>query len=125
MQLPFQPERLRMTSSPVRGPIRDLGVSEIRAGLADGSITLVDVREPQEVANGVIPGSISMPLSRFQPSALPVKDGRQLVFSCAAGVRSRIAVEACRAAGLDVDAHFAPGFKGWLAAGGEVAPLSS
>lgn len=99
------------------GAIRDLGLEEVRAGLRDGTITLVDVREPHELAGGRIPGSIAMPLSRFAPSDLPVEEGKCLVFSCAAGVRSRVAVESCRRAGLDVDAHYAGGFKEWLAAG--------
>lgn len=99
----------------------DLGVEEVAAGLADGTILLVDVREPHEQARGMIPGSLSMPLSRFDPAALPAAEGRRLVFSCAAGVRSRIAIEAARRAGLEVGAHLAPGFKGWAAAGMPVA----
>lgn len=100
--------------------IVDLDVDDVRAGLADGSMLVVDVREPQELAQGMIPASIPMPLSRFDPSALPTGDDRRLVFSCASGVRSRIAIEAAREAGLDVSEHLAPGFKGWVAAGGEV-----
>lgn len=102
--------------------IVDLGVDEVKAGLADGSILLVDVREPAELALGMIPGAIAMPLSRFDPTSLPVEEGRRLVFSCASGVRSRIAIEAARAAGLDASEHLAPGFKGWVAAGGPVVP---
>lgn len=100
--------------------IVDLDVADVMRGLADGSILIVDVREPYEHAQGVIPGSITMPLSRFDPSALPAQTGRRLVFSCAAGVRSRIAIEAARRAGLDVCEHLAPGFKGWVASGGPV-----
>lgn len=101
-------------------PIVDLGVEEVQQGLADGTIVLIDVREPNETAHGMIPGSLSMPLSRFDPTALQVEDGRRLVFSCAAGVRSRIAIEAARKAGIEVDAHLAFGFKGWVAAGAPV-----
>lgn len=102
--------------------IRDLDIDEVRSGLRDGTILLVDVREPHELAGGMIPGSIAMPLSRFEPAALPTGDGRRIVFSCAAGVRSRVAIEACRKAGLACDEHFAGGFRGWLAAGEAVAP---
>lgn len=97
--------------------IVDLGVEEVAAGLADGTLLVVDVREPHEQARGMIPGSVSMPLSRFDPAALPAADERRLVFSCAAGVRSRIAIEAARRAGLDVAEHLAPGFMGWAAVG--------
>lgn len=100
--------------------ILDLGVDDVMAGLADGSMLVVDVREPPELAFGMIPGSIVMPLSRFDPAGLPVEGGKLLVFSCAAGIRSRIAIEAARRAGLNVGAHLASGFKGWVAAGGPV-----
>jgi rhodanese-related sulfurtransferase len=100
--------------------ITDLSVREVQDGLADGSMLLVDVREPQELASGMIPGSIAMPLSRFDPSAIPEAAGRRVVFTCAAGIRSRIAIEAARRAGLDVSEHLAAGYKGWVAAGGDV-----
>ncbi|WP_375461394.1 rhodanese-like domain-containing protein [uncultured Enterovirga sp.] len=102
--------------------IRDLETDEVRSGLQAGTIALVDVREPHEVAAGIIPGSIVMPLSQFDPSSLPVGDGRRIVFSCAAGIRSRVAVEACRRAGLDCHEHYVGGYKGWVAAGEAVVP---
>jgi rhodanese-related sulfurtransferase len=97
--------------------IIDLERSQIKAGLADGSILLVDVREPHEFAAGHIPGSVSMPLSSFDPDAIPHENGKQTVFSCAAGVRSLRALEFAQSAGLDLDAHYIGGFKDWLLAG--------
>lgn len=87
----------------------------VRSGVADGSITLVDVREPHEYAAGHIPGAVSMPLSAFSPDDLP--QGGRIVFSCAAGVRSVHALNAARAAGLDLNEHYAGGFRDWLMAG--------
>lgn len=98
------------------GRIVDLDIDEVKEGLADGSITLVDVREPQELAAGHIPGSISHPLSSFDPQALRGLPGR-IVFSCAAGVRSVRAIELAQAAGLDADAHYRGGFKEWSVLG--------
>lgn len=100
-------------------PIRDVSRDELKAGLADGSIVLVDVREDYEFDSGHIPGSVSLPLSAFDPAALPAS-GR-VVFSCAAGVRSRRAVDLARAAGLKHDEHYPGGFKGWASAGETVA----
>ncbi len=101
------------------GYIRDVSLDEVEAGLQDGSLTLVDVREPHEFAAGHIPGSVSMPLSRFDVGSLP-SEGR-VVFSCAAGVRSKTAIEFCRAAGLAWSEHYPGGFKGWTASGLPVA----
>lgn len=104
-----------------RVQVIDLDRSQIKSGLADGSILLVDVREPHEFAAGHIPGSVSMPLSSFDPDAIPHAAGKQTVFSCAAGVRSLRALEFAQSAGLDLDAHYTGGFKDWLMAGEPVA----
>ena len=99
----------------------DLGLDEVKQGLEDGSLVLVDVREPHEFAAGHIPGALSHPLSTFDPAALPVEEGRRIVFSCASGVRSMRAIEFAQAAGLDLREHYKGGFKEWSAAGGPVA----
>ncbi len=97
--------------------IVDVGLEEVKQGLEDGSMLLVDVREPHEFAAGHIPGAVSHPLSTFDPAALPVADGRRIVFSCASGVRSVRAIEFAQAAGLDLREHYKGGFKDWAAAG--------
>jgi rhodanese-related sulfurtransferase len=94
--------------------IVDLDRDTIKRGLADGSIILVDVREPHEFAAGHIPGSVSMPLSMFSPEDLP--EGR-VVFSCAAGIRSQRAAEFAQASGRDLREHYKGGFKDWVQAG--------
>ena len=103
----------------------DLYRDTVKKGLADGSIALVDVREPHEFAAGHIPGSISLPLSVLDVEALEdavaEAGGRRIVFSCAAGIRSVHAIERARAAGFDLREHYRGGFKDWLLAGEEVA----
>jgi rhodanese-related sulfurtransferase len=98
----------------------DLEREDVKRGLRDGSITLVDVREPHEFAAGHIPGSVSHPLSTFDPQALPGVGGR-IVFSCASGVRSRRAIELAQGAGLALNEHYAGGFKEWAMAGEPIA----
>jgi rhodanese-related sulfurtransferase len=100
--------------------IIDLDIDEVKAGLASGAMTLVDVREPHEFAAGHIPGSISHPLSTFDPEELGRIEGR-IVFSCAAGVRSVRAIELAQAAGLEVSEHYQGGFKEWAMMGEPVA----
>lgn len=99
-----------------QGQIVDLDIDKVKEGLADGAITLVDVREAHEYAAGHIPGSISHPLSTFDPGELRGLKGR-IVFSCAAGVRSLQAIEFARAAGLDLSEHYRGGFKEWAILG--------
>lgn len=108
-----------MQDGPIRGPdgVVVYDRASVERGLAEGSIVLVDVREPHEFDQVRIAGSMSMPLSAFDPAALPREAGRPIVFSCVAGVRSLRAILAARAAGLDVDSHYAGGMKDWLSSG--------
>ena len=99
----------------------DLDRDAVKVGLRDGSIVLVDVREPHEFAAGHIPGSVSMPLSTFDPNAIPREPGKRVVFSCAAGVRSVRAIEFAQAFGHDIREHYKGGFKDWAMAGEEIA----
>ncbi|ACB24430.1 rhodanese-related sulfurtransferase [Methylobacterium sp. PvP062] len=98
----------------------DLDRETVKRGLDDGSMLIIDVREPHEYAAGHIPGAVSHPLSSFDPravAALVAEDGRRAVFSCAAGVRSVHALMAAQNAGLDLAEHYKGGFKDWYSAG--------
>ena len=82
-----------------------------------GDIILVDVREAAEFHEARIPGALLLPLSTFDPAALPVGQGRKVVLHCKAGGRSARAVELAQAAGVDVDTHMMGGIGEWIAAG--------
>jgi len=103
-----------------QGRVVDLDLEEVKRGLADGSMTLVDVREPHEFEAGAIPGSISHPLSSFDPESLRELPGR-VVFSCRTGVRSVRAIEWAQEAGLRLNEHYLGGFKEWAERGEPVA----
>lgn len=100
--------------------IEDLEIDDIRAGLTSGSILLVDVREPNEWEAGHIPGSVLVPLSTFDPHAIPAPNGRRIVLSCRSGRRSLTAAQLANDAGVRVDAHYAGGFLDWVNHGAPV-----
>jgi rhodanese-related sulfurtransferase len=98
--------------------VENVSLEELKRGLAEGSILLVDVREPHEYAAGRIPGAMLHPLQRFDPKALPCEEGRRVVLSCRSGKRSLTALGLAQAAGRDdVCAHFDGGMLAWVAAG--------
>ena len=98
-------------------PVRDLTPEAVARGMADGSMLLVDVREPNETALERYPGAAIVPLSSFDPAQLPDPEGRQVVFACRSGRRSVTASQAAQARGLAYDAHLAGGILAWKAAG--------
>lgn len=105
-----------MSATSSQGVI-DLDIDDVKRGLADGTLLLIDVREPDEYRAGHIPGSVSVPLSTFDPASLPQPQGRRVVFSCNSGGRTLRAIAAARAAGLDLNEHYKGSFKDWVAQG--------
>lgn len=96
---------------------KDLTPIEVQAGLAAGRILLVDVREPGEFASERIAGAMNIPLSMFDPRALPDAGAKTIVLQCAGGKRSAMAVDRCLQAGQVIDVHLAGGLAAWKAAG--------
>jgi rhodanese-related sulfurtransferase len=82
--------------------------------------TLVDVRRPDEWAEGHIAGATHIPLDELQGRAAEVPDG-PVVFYCKTGDRAEMAAAAFRSAGRDA-ASLTGGVEGWQAAG---RPLES
>ncbi len=97
--------------------VQDLTPQEVSKGMAEGRYLLVDVREPNEVAAEAYPGGVMVPLSSFDPHAIPDPQGKQVVFACRSGKRSVTASLAAQAAGFAFDKHLAGGMLGWKAAG--------
>lgn len=86
------------------------------------NLSIVDVREPDEVAKGVIPGAYTLPLTQLQlarsledlPSWIQHKTG-PLVVNCRSGVRSAKAIEIFRSLGVTQLLNLSGGFLQWSA----------
>ena len=90
---------------------------------ASGMI-LVDLREESErVKSGIIPGSVHAPYSRLDQHLDMLKQAgdKTVVFYCAVGERSTMAVNIARGDGVSGCAHIPGGFVAWTEAGGNVA----
>ncbi len=90
---------------------------ELAARIAAGTVRLIDVRTPEEVAEGTIPGAEHMPLGSFDPAAPGADDGREVVLYCRTGRRSAIAGEKLAAAVGGPVVHLEGGILAWEAAG--------
>jgi rhodanese-related sulfurtransferase len=97
--------------------VRDLTPQEVAQGLHNGRFMLVDVREPNEIALERFPEAVLVPLSSFDPAAIPDPAGREVVFACRSGRRSVSASVAAQEQGFPYGAHLAGGLLAWKAAG--------
>jgi rhodanese-related sulfurtransferase len=109
-----------------RAGLRRLGPQEAAAALAEGAI-LVDTRENDDRrAEGVIPGSVHVPLSVLEWRADPASEShdprlggldRPLVVICNDGYSSSLAAARLRKLGFEHVADLVGGFRAWKAAG--------
>jgi rhodanese-related sulfurtransferase len=97
--------------------VHNLSAEEVARGVTEGRMLLVDVREPNEVAVEAYPDAVVVPLSNFDPAAIPDPQGRQVVFACRSGRRSVTASLAAQDQGYPYDSHLAGGILAWKAAG--------
>ena len=91
---------------------------------------LVDLRERRErEKHGIIPGSLHAPYPDLADNVRPggmlhelaAATGKRLVFYCAFGERSAMAVQAAQGAGIAAACHIEGGLDAWRKAGGAIA----
>ncbi len=92
-------------------------------------VVIVDLRERSErERHGVIPGALHAPYADLQENLsaggmlheLAVATGKRVVFYCAFGERSAMAVQAAQDAGVGSACHIEGGIDAWKKAGGAV-----
>ncbi|TIV62303.1 MAG: MBL fold metallo-hydrolase [Mesorhizobium sp.] len=93
-------------------------------------VALIDLREQSErERHGVIPGAIHLPYARLQENImaggmlheLAKSTGKQLLFYCAFGERSAMAVQAAQDVGISSARHIQGGIDAWRKASGPLA----
>ncbi len=97
--------------------LKTIDPSSLNTLLNQQAVTLVDVREPSEHAGERIPGSILMPLSRFDPDRVPFDANKPTVLYCRTGNRSAQAAQKLFAAGANEVMHLEGGLSAWVQAG--------
>ena len=97
--------------------VQNLTSEEVARGIKEGRMLLVDVREPNEVDAEAYPDAVVIPLSCFDPTAIPDPQGKQVVFACRSGRRSVTASLAAQEQGYPYNAHLTGGILAWKAAG--------
>jgi rhodanese-related sulfurtransferase len=112
-----------------RSRVENLDVDAVVAALGSDAL-LVDLREPEELAAGRIPGALHVPRGmlefRADPSS-PYHDpaldpARRFVLYCASGGRSALAAATLQDMGYEQVAHLDGGFKAWVERGAPVEP---
>ena len=93
--------------------IRAISFDELRS--RDGDTVVLDVRGPDEFAEGHVPGAVNLPLDDL-PQAAPRFAGQDVVTVCKSGGRSAMAAQVLDAAGARAWS-LTGGTQAWVKAG--------
>lgn len=98
-------------------PFVRVDVQTARKMIAEGDIHVIDVREPNEYAEGHIPGVTLVPLNTFLARPRQYLPDGHVLFVCALGQRSAVACEMAAAVGMEHVYNLEGGTTGWAKAG--------
>jgi rhodanese-related sulfurtransferase len=113
-----------------KATITNLSVDELAVELANGNVTLLDIREADEVSrDGAIPGAVHAPRGMLEfwadpesPYHRPELDPKaRTVLYCAGGGRSALATQTLQTLGYTDVAHLDGGIKAWTEQGRPVS----
>src|SRR5262249_27347457 len=104
-----------LTSSP---EVREVTQDELRGRPSD--VIVLDVREPEEFANGHVPGAVNLPQADLATRLEEVARDRPVFVICQGGFRSLRAAQFLRQRGFADVVSVKGGTEAWRAAGGEV-----
>ena len=99
--------------------IKTIDVETARALIDRKQAAVVDVREPDETAQGVVPDAVVIPrglLEQQIEGAVPDKE-RSVIVYCASGVRSAFATKSLHELGYTDVVNLGGGFDAWKGAG--------
>ena len=101
--------------------ISQRSVQEVAAGMAEGAVTVVDVRGASEYEAGHVPGALNIPVGLLDDHLAELPTSQPVVVHCQGGARSSIAASVLRARGFDAVLNMTGGLDAWMAAGLPVA----
>lgn len=99
-----------------------IGVDDFMAMQADFEGILLDVRTPEEIKGGMIPGAVHIDINdpQFEDKIRTLDMSREIVAYCKVGGRSARASERLRLLDFPEVYNMMGGFDDWKAKGGEV-----
>ena len=89
-----------MVEDHLQEPFKRISVEQAKDILDRGGSTVVDVRNPDEWVSGHVTGAIHIPVDEVLGRIEELPEGQDLLFICAAGVRSALACEMAASMGI-------------------------
>jgi rhodanese-related sulfurtransferase len=122
----------RQMVADARGQVGVISPEEAKKEIEKGGATVIDVREPDEVAeSGTVPGARNIPRGVLEIKAdteLPMRDpsledrNQKVIIACGAGGQAALSAKSLKEMGFTDVSIIEGGIKGWKDAGFETAP---
>lgn len=98
--------------------VPEITVADLAARIDNGAdLFIVDVRQPEEEAEGTIPGALLIPLASLPERLGEIPADREILVHCRSGGRSARAVTYLQEAGISRAVNVAGGINAWNALG--------
>lgn len=104
---------------------QEIQPSDLHAILSSGTLLLVDVRNNDEVAHGMIEGAIHIPLALLPLQYDALNKADKVVFYCHSGIRSAHAAAFAANKGCKNVYNLSGGVLGWARAGYPFVPKAN
>lgn len=94
--------------------VEEVSIHEIKKQLNEGdAIVLVDVRESDELSNGILPGALHIPMGEIPERLGELDPQSKIVVICRTGNRSRKVSQYLSSHGFEYIANMTEGMNGW------------
>lgn len=102
-----------MKSTPTQ--IKQLNVNEVYQLFMnpDDNLVFLDVRQPEEWREGIIPGSVKIPLGELSAHLNKLDTSKKFIIVCRSGNRSNTAAKMMEGAGFKDLSNFQGGMMAW------------
>lgn len=97
--------------------IKTLSPEQAQELITSGECDVVDVREPREWSRGHLPGARLVPFDRLRQSPKSTLTRDNVIFVCAAGVRSQAAAKVAEESGFSNVYNLSGGTRNWVNSG--------
>ncbi|MHA1863757.1 MAG: MBL fold metallo-hydrolase [Candidatus Thorarchaeota archaeon] len=99
------------------GNISSISIEELKTGLDENTLSIIDVREPHEFEKARITGSKSSPLTRLEEEVSNIDASNTIATLCPSGFRSTTAASIMKRNGISNVIVPLSGIKGWVSQG--------
>jgi len=97
--------------------IKTLSPEQAQELITSGECDIVDVREPREWSRGHLPGARLVSFDRLRQSPKSTLTRDNVIFVCAAGVRSQAAAKVAEESGISNVYNLSGGTRNWVSSG--------